>query len=45
MNDDEFMAAYPGLLQAASAAKDQAELQKIAMRMAEVMMRRSGKKL
>lgn len=44
MNDDEFMAAYPGLVQAASTGKDTAELQKLGMRMAEVMLRRSGQK-
>jgi hypothetical protein len=44
MSDDEFMAAYPGLIQGALGRHDAAEMQGLGRRMAEVMSRRSGKR-
>jgi hypothetical protein len=43
LSDDEFMAAYAALMKDASDRKDQAELQKIANRVSQVMMKRMPK--
>jgi len=44
MTDDEFMVAYMGLIQAAAARQDSAEMQKLGARMMEITQKRAGKK-
>ena len=40
MTDDEIMAAYPGLIQAAAERQDQAEMQRLVQRMVQAASRR-----